>query len=132
MSQKRFLPCVQNGFVFVDALIATVIVSIALIALIMTYTQSTKVSIAATERQTALYLAQNELESMRQLYEKTAGPVTGHVNSVIHNNKTFSVITTVLPRPASVAAYDKIIPLSVTVSWNTNDNLSLQAYLYLQ
>ena len=131
MPHSRFHPRQKNGFFFADALIAAVIISIALVALTMTYTQSTKVSIAASDRQTALYLAQSELETIRQTYEKTPGPVIGHTNTTSRNNKTFLVTTAVLPQPAALAAYT-ITPVEVTVSWSPRDAVSLQAYIYLQ
>lgn len=132
MKTNKFFNTKKSGFVFVDALMATVLLSIGIVALLAAYTQSTKVSIAATERQTALYLAQSELELLKQQYDGTSNTVSAYIDTVTTNNKTYKITMNVSSRPSAISAYTKIIPLTVTISWNADDSLSLTEYIYVK
>ena len=79
MNANKFFNTKKGGFVFIDALMAIVLLSIGIVALLAAYTQSTKVSIAATERQTALYLAQSELKDAENYSPSRLSQLLGEI-----------------------------------------------------
>ena len=132
MNANKFFNTKKGGFVFIDALMAIVLLSIGIVALLAAYTQSTKVSIAATERQTALYLAQSKLELLKQQYDGTSNTISAYTDTVTTNNKAYKITTNISSRPTAISAYTKIIPLTVTISWNADDSLALTEYIYVK
>lgn len=55
----------EKGWILIDSLLGMVILSTAIIALLLTFTQATKGSIVSTNRTQATYLAQQTLENLK-------------------------------------------------------------------
>lgn len=69
----------ESGLVLIDSLVGTVILSIALVALIYTSTTATRTTTTSTERTQAMYIAQATLEGFKRFDGQPA------INTAIDN-----------------------------------------------
>lgn len=115
----------QNGFLMIEALIAVVIISVALVAIGSMFIQSTRANTSSVEITTATALAQKQMELLKGLpvsywnaltplpqplpWQDSANPSM----PITLNNVAFTVNTV-----AAASATDaNMVQVSVTVSW---------------
>ncbi|MBP2627310.1 MAG: hypothetical protein H6Q68_2021 [Firmicutes bacterium] len=63
----------MSGWIFIESLIGIVIVSVALTAIVLSYTQLTKTTVYTTNRTQATYIAQQTIENFKFNDGKTVG-----------------------------------------------------------
>lgn len=128
----------RQGFMLVDGLIAVLIVAIGLIAISMTFTQATGVSIMSSDKTKATYLAKESLE----YFKKYDGSLTLVTQAIVDQAITYSDFPTVpnsfsrtisATQPSNSNA--KLIKLNVVVTWTDSnsgkeDNVTLNSYYY--
>lgn len=130
----------SQGFTFIDSLLGIICIAIALTALLITYTSSTKATIAATNRTQAIYLAQQVIEEKMKPQDGSSSislPV--FPQPIVINNISYTV-TANYSDVSSIAAANGlnqyIKPYTITVSWsdatspNTAQNLAVNGYAY--
>lgn len=125
----------RNGWVFIDAILGVAIVAVALTTITLAYTQTSKATVANTNRTQAIYLAQQELENLKvndgaesfgPLTTKQLGPFRGTTYTVV--SATF----------AEAGLNDtKIVPVQATVTWSDissskENSVKLISYYYLK
>ena len=127
MEEKRDMRFLrrQNGFLMIEALIAVVIISVALVAIGSMFIQSTRANTSSVEITTATALAQKQMELLKGLpvsywnaltplpqplpWQDSANPSM----PITLNNVAFTVNTV-----AAASATDaNMVQVSVTVSW---------------
>ena len=125
----------QKGWILIDSVIGMVILSIAIIALVVTFTQATKGTTASANRIQATYLAQQTLEKLKaQDGNSTIDPtVISPVGkyTIVSEKLTVAAITT---DPNQLSKY--LVPYQVTVSWSdtsggTSNNVQMVGYCYV-
>ena len=112
----------ERGWVLIDALIGVVIVAIALTALAMAYRQATVVTVSANNPATAVLVAQQIAETIKQ---KDAATYSGFLAglpatvTVPPNPTVFSIAAVEQPPDADIHASmrDYLRPVKVTVTW---------------
>ena len=124
----------QKGWLFVDILIATALITIALVSIVQAYGYLPKVSNYNQRYTEALMLAKTELETLR-LQDNTASttfslPANKTVSSTSNANFTYTIsFTTINPTPT-------LLPGRVTVSWTDLNNntkiVRLDGYCYVK
>jgi len=128
----------RRGFMLVDGLIAVLIVAIGLVAIILTFTKATGVSIMSSDKTKATYLAKESLEYFKK-YDGGTTPVTqAIVNQDIAKND-FPTVPGGFSRTISATqpnnANTKLRQLNVVVTWTDSnsgqtDNVTLNSYYY--
>lgn len=128
----------RRGFMLVDGLIAVLIVAIGLVAIILTFTKATGVSIMSSDKTKATYLAKESLEYFKK-YDGGTAPVTqAIVNQDIAKND-FPTVPGGFSRTISATqpnnANTKLRQLNVVVTWTDSnsgqtDNVTLNSYYY--
>ena len=126
----------QKGWILIDSVIGMVILSIAIIALVLTFTQATKGTTASTNRTQATYLAQQTLENLKAQDGNSAIDTTvispvGKYTIVIST----PAVAAITADPNQLSQY--LIPYQVTVSWSdtsggaSNQNIQMVGYCYV-
>lgn len=125
----------NHGFVFVDALIGILLISIGIVAIIWAMTHNTKAVSFSNNYTKATYLAQSKLEELRGYDGGTNAPTLPAnltdgiftVSYVVDNS-----IQDALPH-VSPATETKITPVKVTVLWSENgqaNSITMSAFYY--
>lgn len=126
----------QRAWVLIDAMIAVVIVSIALTALAMAFRQSTDVSTTSTNYVQAVYIAQQQLEQLKQ-YDGAAAAnnpfnATNLAERTVQSpggvpyNVSFGLLN---------SGATNLVSVQVTVKWTDagrSNQVQLGSYYYLQ
>lgn len=132
MFRRRFT---QSGFLMIEVIIATLIVSIALVAAAGMFIQSSKVNADADQYTVAAGLAQMQLELLKQW---TPGDWSSNISSfpaniewqgTENNPVLIDHITYTVSTVAEVCPEDSVnlIQARVTVAW-VNKSLTMTAY----
>lgn len=110
----------SGGWIYIDAVVGTVIVAIALTAIILTYTQTTKVSTAATNRTQALYVAQQAIEYLKHNDGQTLSALNFTLPVSLRSVTINGISYTVTPQQIAdnVDADTRVRPVRITVSWS--------------
>ena len=117
----------QKGFIFIDALVGMIILSVALTALAVAYRQTTITTVAARDYNNAVYLAQQAAEELK----KNDGRQVGNADWTITN--TISTINGVrytinIPAPTNI---ELLKPVTIGVSWPENTTgINITSYYY--
>ena len=106
----------QKGWIFVDSLLAMVIVSIALVALLSAFMQTTKASSVATNYNQALFLAQETIEELKIQDGRERINLPNVIPPVQRNNVIFT-ITAAEITVADTALNVNVHPVRIRVSW---------------
>ena len=120
----------QKGFIFIDALVGMVILTVALTALAVAYRQATITTVAAREYNNAVYLAQETAEKLKVNDGKKATTVeaadwTQFDTSTTINNVEYRVKT-------NTTDVNSLKQTKITVSWPKNTTgISIVSYYYL-
>lgn len=111
-----------------DSLIALVILSVALTALAVAYRQVSVTSYAATNMAQANFIAQSQLEQLKQTYDGITYPSGGIATTTkqqISNGVTYSVTYTQMAAPSFLtstggvnSSSNHVVPVKVTVTWS--------------
>ncbi|MEN6412385.1 MAG: type II secretion system protein [Veillonellales bacterium] len=120
----------QRGWLYLDALIGMILVSIACVAIMAAYTQSTKATGVASNRATAVSIAEQVLESYKQYDGGTVSPPTSYTSP----DPNFSIAIT-NPSVTALSGTPKVIPVQVTVSWPAVDpqnSVQMISYYYIK
>lgn len=127
----------ERGWILIDALIGMVIVAIALTALAVAYRQATVVTVSANNQATAVWVAQQMVETIKQqdaVAHAQFNPSLNVPSSVTLDNKVFSIDTPVeLSDPEVSALSPRLRPVRVTVRWtepNGEHSISVVSYYY--
>ncbi|MDR7866012.1 MAG: hypothetical protein RIN56_04290 [Sporomusaceae bacterium] len=112
----------ERGWILIDALIGMVIVAIALTALAVAYRQATVVTVSANNQATAVWVAQQIVETIKQ---KDATTYTGFLTglpatvTVPPNPTVFTIEATELSPDLNIhnSMRNYVRPVRVKVSW---------------
>lgn len=131
----------EKGWILIDSIAGMIILSTAVIALLLAFTQATKGTIASTNRTQATYLAQQTLENLKAqdgksiIYETVALPAdkdTVNKYTIVISTPPVSAIT------ADANQLSKYLkPYQVTVTWSdtsggpANKNVTMVGYCYV-
>ena len=121
----------KNGWILPDAMIGVAITVTALVAIIVLYTQVTSSTIAARDYQNATYIAQRQLENLRQydntgviknLSESITDPAAQTIDNVVFTVQIRSLREDITPSVTpsvtiSETLDSKIVPYQVNVTW---------------
>ena len=94
----------KRGFMLVDGMVAVLIVAIGLVALALTFTKATGVSIMSSDKTKATYLAKESLEYFKK-YDGSTIPVTQTIVDQALSNTDFPVAASGFSR--TISAYTK-------------------------
>lgn len=137
MQKKIFsLKLNQGGWIYIDSLIAMIILSVALIALLITYQQSTSSTVHAKTYSQAALLAQSELEKLTNVEENL------HSNDLLNEEVEREIdgvkykLFTIWTKP-SLEQAENIYQCEVKVQWRapiakTDSILSMVSYFEIQ
>lgn len=101
----------QQGFLMIDALIAIVVITIALVAIIGMFIQSTKATQCSAEYTIASNLAQQQMERLKESGVTLLTPIPDTTNDVSPKFTLKSAVTQCPENPT------KLLQVTVTVSW---------------
>lgn len=101
----------QQGFLMIDALIAIVIITVALVAIIGMFIQSTKATQCSAEYTIASNLAQQQMEHLKETGVMISTPIP---DITINAPPKFTLKSTVAQCPENPT---KLVQVTVTVSW---------------
>lgn len=119
----------QKGFIFIDALVGMVILSVALMALAVAYRQSTITTVMARNYNNGVYLAQQAAEELKKNDGQTTFDSTIKNPNVTINNLEYSITPNILPASTTL-----LKQVTISVSWPNNTNsppVELVSYYYL-
>jgi len=118
----------QKGFIFIDALVGMVILSVALLALAAAYRQATITTVAAREYNNAVYVAQQAAEELK----RNDGRTTGNADWTIANGtETINNVPYTVNVPPPLIE-NLVAKANITVSWpENNTGISITSYYYL-
>ena len=133
----------KNGFLMIDAVVAVVIISIALVTLIYLYTQGTKASIMAGSSERAMEIAAQRVEFLKQgqgvSYNATNG--LGALLTAANTTQTVQVAgeqrqytaTCAVAQvyTSSTSGRSKIYKITVTVGWTDTNTESVRLVTYI-
>lgn len=124
-----------GGWIYIDSLVGTIVVATALVAIILTYTQTTKSSIVATNRTQALYIAQQTLEYLKH-NDRSATTLDLTIPNAHPTIKGITYTVSLVQLDTRVNNDTKVIPVKVTVSWtdsvSQSSSIDLSTYYYLK
>ena len=112
-----------RGWILVDSLMGVTILVTALLAIMVLYTQITSSTVAARDYQNATYIAQQQLDNLRQ-YDGTATlnacpPIAANPASQTIENVSYTIA---LNEKANItlteSLHAKVCPYQVSVSWD--------------
>ena len=125
----------EKGWILVDSLVGMVVLSTAVIALLLAFTQATKGTVASMNRTQATYLAQQTLENLKaqdgNSIIKTEDSSVGKYTIVVDTPSVSSIET----GTEDLKRY--LIPYQVTVSWSdisggpANKSIKMVGYCYV-
>ena len=134
----------KKGFLMIDAVVAIVIISIALVTLVYLYTQGTKASIMAGSSERAMEIAAQRIEFLKKGqgvgYSDTNGLAA--LVAAANTNKTVQLAGEQRQYTAtcektqvydSTASYgrDKLYKVTVTVGWTDPNTESVRLVTYI-
>ena len=128
----------KRGFMLVDGMVAVLIVAIGLVALALTFTKATGVSIMSSDKTKATYLAKESLEYFKK-YDGGIAPVTQTIVDQAVLNTDFPAVSSGFSRTISASQPSntnaKLRKLNVVVTWidsNSGEEQSviLNSYYY--
>ena len=128
----------RRGFMLVDGMVAVLIVAIGLVALALTFTKATGVSIMSSDKTKATYLAKESLEYFKK-YDGGTTPVTQTMVDNDVKQTDFPAVTSGFSRTISASQPDnlntKLRKLNVVVTWTDSnsgqqDSVTLNSYYY--
>lgn len=128
----------RRGFMLVDGLIAVLIVAIGLVAIILTFTKATGVSIMSSDKTKATYLAKESLEYFKK-YDGGTAPVTQTIVNQALSQNDFPAVTSGFSRTISASQPNtsnaKLRELNVVVTWTDSNSgeeqsVTLNSYYY--
>lgn len=127
----------EKGWILVDSLVGMVVLSTAVIALLLAFTQATKGTVASMNRTQATYLAQQTLERFKA--QDGLSIIDSTVISPV-DNKYYIKVTTPSVSAIETGTEDLkryLIPYQVTVSWSdisggpANKSIKMVGYCYV-
>jgi nitrogen fixation protein FixH len=126
----------QGGWILIDSLLGMVIITTALCALLAAYSQTTHASVESNTNTYATYLAQRELEKLKQYDGQIAINITP-ISTVTNGSIQYTINT----EEVAVAAVTSttglntfLRPVQVTVNWQEGGqtkHLSMMGYYYI-
>ena len=136
----------KNGWILPDAMIGVAITVTALVAIIALYTQVTNSTVVARDYQNATYIAQQQLETLRQ-YDGTSqiknlttditDPPNQTIDHVLFAIAIRSLKSSIAPSVSPSVTMgetlnDRIVPYQVNVTWvdSKGSTQSLKAVNY--
>ena len=128
----------KRGFMLVDGMVAVLIVAIGLVALALTFTKATGVSIMSSDKTKATYLAKESLEYFKK-YDGGTTPVTQTMVDNDVKQTDFPAVTSGFSRTISASQPDnlntKLRKLNVVVTWKDSNSgkdqsVILNSYYY--
>ena len=128
----------KRGFMLVDGMVAVLIVAIGLVALALTFTKATGVSIMSSDKTKATYLAKESLEYFKK-YDGGTTPVTQTMVDNDVKQTDFPAVTSGFSRTILASQPDnlnaKLRKLNVVVTWTDSnsgqqDSVTLNSYYY--
>ena len=133
----------KNGFLMIDAVVAVVIISIALVTLIYLYTQGTKASIMAGSSERAMEIAAQRVEFLKKgqgvSYSATNG--LGALLTAANTTQTVQVAGEQRQYTATCAVAqvytsttsgrNKVYKITVTVGWTDTATESVRLVTYI-
>ena len=128
----------KRGFMLVDGMVAVLIVAIGLVALALTFTKATGVSIMSSDKTKATYLAKESLEYFKK-YDGGTTPVTQTMVDNDVKQTDFPAVTSGFSRTISASQPNtsnaKLRELNVVVTWTDSnsgelDSVTLNSYYY--
>ena len=128
----------KRGFMLVDGMVAVLIVAIGLVALALTFTKATGVSIMSSDKTKATYLAKESLEYFKK-YDGGTIPVTQTIVDQALSNTDFPVAASGFSRAISASqpnnSNTKLRKLNVVVTWTDSNSgeeqsVILNSYYY--
>lgn len=117
----------RRGWVLVEALIGMTILVVGLLAILASYTQTTKTSTFSDNTTQATYIAQQELEKLKRDFDATT--TTPDVAKCSTKNGIFTIKCTLATGTAPFSDLN-IIPVSAKVSWNNPNEGSITVTTY--
>lgn len=122
----------RQGWIFIDALIGMVIVALALTSLVMAYFQATSAAVSSNNYLRAVYIAQAELEDLKQYDRQPPGTITLPPLRQAEMEGSPQQFT-VRVEQIAVAAVDaldlRLVPVRVTVTWREANGAAGQVQL---
>ena len=120
----------RDGWILLDSLLAMLILTIALLAIALAHTYTTKTSTFSDRTAQATYIAQQELEKLKRDYDATY--TQPDVNKCSPSNGMFTIKCNIV---TGVAPFSDLtlVPVSATVSWsdpNPNSVTVITYYFY--
>ncbi len=106
----------QKGFILIDSLVGIIILTVALLAILLTYRQATITAVSAKNYNNAVYLAQQAAEELK----KNDGRL--NVDPKIEKSGTKFIIT---PTPLTIAEVETntdLKPYKIMVTWDETIN----------
>jgi Tfp pilus assembly protein PilV len=112
----------ERGWILIDALIGMVIVAIALTALAVAYRQATVVTVSANNQATAVWVAQQMVETIKQKDATTYDPTFTNLPATVTvppNPTVFSIAAVEQPADTNIhsSMRDYVRPVKITVQW---------------
>lgn len=105
----------RRGWALVDSLLAMLILTIALLAIALTHTYTTKTSMFSDHTAQATYIAQQELEKLKRDYDATT--IQPDVTKCSTVNGIFTIECKIVTGVAPFTDLN-LIPVSAKVSWS--------------
>lgn len=114
----------KGGWILIESMTGILILSVALLALLLTFTQATKGTSASTNRTQATYLAQQALEKLKAQDGNVAIDTSVITTPKDGFNIAISVpaVTAITSDVSAKKLGDYLKPYQVTVSWTENGN----------
>lgn len=126
----------QTGWILIESLVGMTVLTVAILALLLAFTQSTKSDVASTNRTKATYLAQQALDILKAQDGQSAISTAG-----IATNSGIFTITISIPSVSAITSGTNnlstyLIPYQVVVSWNDSsssatNNVTMIGYCYV-
>ena len=113
MGKWKNLFAQNKGWILVDLLIGTIILSVGLVALMGAFTQAGKSTVNSRNRLQAVSIAQQQLENLKKYSSSADLPTTTGTTTT---NGIYTVQLQRLTIPA-LASVPKLIPVQVTLTW---------------
>ena len=117
----------RDGWILLDSLLAMLILTIALLAIALTHTYTTKTSTFSDRTAQATYIAQQELEKLKRDYDATS--TQPDVTKCSTANGIFTIECKIV---TGVAPFNdlNLIPVSAKVSWSDPQPNSVTVITY--
>jgi len=126
----------EKGFIYVEVLIATIILAMATTGIMAMYQQSSLTNKKTNEIAIATNLAKGTIETLKQFEGSkrnssnwTNGyPQTVTQNSIAYTINVNQINASQLPTtPIDIKSDNDIVPITVTINWNSTQNGTTQA-----